>query len=387
MEYQIKSEIQNCLNGNVLKITISNPKDKDGLYKKISINPVRIKNESAYQITLYTDKQSFQKNVKKEALPVEILRYFPEEFLQIGISLDDTDIDYKISKKGKLVSNRRKKPVKIEVPDLHDLTHNRRKKYIFQEGMLIPPLIDMGVFTKDGKVVNSMYDKFKQINRFIEMLDDILKNYSRDEISIIDFGCGKSYLTFLIYYYLVEIKGKKAGITGLDLKKEVIDKCNETAQKYGYSGLNFKLGDINGYETDMDVDMVVTLHACDTATDYALYNAVRWNASYIMSVPCCQHEINKSIKTMELAPMMKYGIVKERMAALATDALRGTMLEYRGYKVNLMEFVDMAHSPKNILIRAVKSSISKEKKVNALKEAETMCSFLGIEPTIYRLLR
>lgn len=253
--------------------------------------------------------------------------------------------------------------------------------------MTIPPLVDMGVFTQEGKVVKSMYDKFKQINRFVEMVDDILKDYKGEEINIIDFGCGKSYLTFIIYYYLVELKGKRANILGLDLKKDVIEKCNKTAKKYGYDNLRFELGDINGYKTDMRVDMVVTLHACDAATDYALYNAVNWGATYILSVPCCQHELNKDIASDTLSAMMKYGIIKERTAALATDALRGTMLEYRGYKTQLLKFVDLAHSPKNILIRAVKSNVSKEKKNRSLKEATDMCQFFGAEPTIFKLLQ
>jgi SAM-dependent methyltransferase len=215
---------------------------------------------------------------------------------------------------------------------------------------------------------------------------DVISKHNRDEINIIDFGCGKSYLTFVLYYYLVEIKKIRAHITGLDLKADVIKKCNAAAEKYGYDGLRFELGDINGYTHDAPVDMVVTLHACDTATDYALYNAVNWNARYILSVPCCQHELNKTIKSDDFAPVMNYGVLKERMAAIATDAIRGNMLTYRGYKTQIMEFVDLENSPKNLLIRAVKSNVSAEKRKRAYAEVEKMCSHMDSYPTIYKLL-
>lgn len=392
MELQDEKELRTYLGDDILRIILSNPSDKDYIYKKIHILPVLLKGTKKYQITSYTDKQSFQSNVSKEELYDSISKIFPDKMRQMNILLPDRELNYKLSKKGKLLKNTQKIQAKVIAPagDSQAATtnpHNRVKNYILKEGTVIPPLVDMGVFTKEGKVVASMYDKFKQINRFIEMVDDVLKNHTEEDINIIDFGCGKSYLTFIIYYYLVELKGKKVSIIGLDLKEDVIDKCNKTAGKYGYTGLSFELGDINGYKTDMRVDMVVTLHACDTATDYALYNAVSWNATYILSVPCCQHEVNKSITSSTLAPMMKYGIIKERTAALMTDALRANMLEYRGYKTQLLEFVDMVHSPKNILIRAVKSNVPKEKKNKALEEAKTMCEFFGVEPTIYKLLQ
>lgn len=404
---EIKARLAEVLKQNVSRIVLSNRADSEYKYKKLDIKGVVIKGREQYQITGYTEKQAFQSNVDKTMILGRLLEVFPDKLKQMNLFTDNSEISFKVSKKGKLLKNVNKKKSGSNamvnandssginsVADVNDTTfaantgntHNRVKNYILKEGTVIPPLVDMGVFTKEGKVVHSMYDKFKQINRFIEMVDDVLRDYAEDEINIIDFGCGKSYLTFILYYYLVEIKKKRANITGLDLKKDVIIKCNNTAKKYGYENLHFELGDINGYKSDMSVDMVVTLHACDTATDYALYNAVKWNAKYILSVPCCQHEVNGQIKSDTLAPMMKYGIIKERMSALATDALRGNMLEYCGYRTQLLEFVDLAHSPKNILIRAVKSNISNAKRQRAYEEAQKMCEFLDIEPSIYKLL-
>lgn len=264
--------------------------------------------------------------------------------------------------------------------------NNRKKKYILDEGMDIPAFRELGIFTAEGKVVHSMYDKFRQINRFVEMVDDVLKGYDRDSINIIDFGCGKSYLTFFLYYYIVEIRHLKARIIGLDLKEQVIKNCNALAQKCGYKDLSFEIGDINGYKTDMKVDMVVTLHACDTATDYALYNAICWDAEYILSVPCCQHEINKQIKSDRLSAFTKYGIIKERTSALITDAIRGCVLEYCGYKTDLLEFIDIEHSPKNILIRCVKKNVSAEKRRKSKSEAEALCKEFGLKQTLMELV-
>lgn len=247
--------------------------------------------------------------------------------------------------------------------------------------------MDLGIFTKDGKVVHSMYDKYRQINRFLELVEDVIKDYPNKDMHIIDFGCGKSYLTFILYYYLVELKRYRVHMTGLDLKEDVIRKCNETAAKYHYDNLHFELGDINGYQTTEPVDMVISLHACDTATDYALFNAIQWNAGIILSVPCCQHELNNQIYTDELAALTRYGIVRERMSALMTDAIRANLLEYCGYKTQLLEFIDIAHSPKNILIRAVKGKRSKEKQEQAFAEVKQLMKTFHVEPTLYRILQ
>ena len=395
-------------NKEPVRLIFSNKVNKDYKYNKIEIALSVVGGELCYQIAKYTGRQVFQINVPAEKLRAYIEEIFPDKLCQINCFTSDEEISYKMTKKGKLLSqvkkvkqdsgrvsalnltsyaDKNKDGAKVKIDAVEEISHNRRKNYIIREGEVIPPLVDMGIFTKDGKVVRSMYDKFRQINRFVEIVDDVIGKHTKDEIYIIDFGCGKSYLTFILYYYLVEIKGIKAHITGLDLKEDVIRKCNEAAKRYGYNGLHFELGDINGYMCDEPVDMVVTLHACDTATDYALYNAVNWNARYILSVPCCQKELNRMMDCDALRPMMNYGIIKERMAALATDAIRGNMLTYRGYKTQIMEFVDMSHSPKNLLIRAVKSNISVAKRESAINEVERMCESIQAKPVIYELLK
>lgn len=278
----------------------------------------------------------------------------------------------------------RTKAADISPEDLARLSrHNRAKHYVLPEGTPVPFLVDLGVMTKDGAVVKAKYDKFRQINRFLEFVEDILPRLDRSkETRIIDFGCGKSYLTFAMYYYLKEVKGYPVRITGLDLKKDVIALCSRLAKKFGFENLTFLHGDIADYEGADQVDMVVTLHACDTATDYALAKAVRWGAKVILSVPCCQHELNGQIESSLLAPALKYGLIKERMSALLTDAVRAGLLEEAGYRTQILEFIDMEHTPKNILIRAVRQG--KPQKQQGLSE---LIEELHAEPTLLRLLK
>lgn len=380
---ELKIKIKEITNEKLLKVVISNKLNKDVKYNKINIELKEKNNKEYYQIEKYTDKQVFHENIELEMIETKLFEMTFEKYKQVAAWSENTNYDLKISKKGKVFLGKKKSSNE----NLVNKSHNREKNYILKEGMLIQPLIDLGVFTQEGKVVKSKYDKYKQINRFIEIIDDEIKKNDYKELTILDFGCGKSYLTFVLYYYFVEIKKINVKMIGLDLKADVIKKCNDIAQKYNYQNLKFELGDINGYKYTDNVDMVITLHACDTATDYALYNAVKWNTKMIFSVPCCQHEFNEQINSDEFSILTKYGIIKERVSALMTDAVRGNLLEALGYKTQILEFIDIAHSPKNILIRASKGSISQEKKERAMKEVDNLIKEFNLNPTLLKLLK
>ena len=381
---ELKQYLETMLKAEIQKIIISNPFSKSEEYKKIIIEN-KGKN---YQVAKYTDKQVFHENITKEELLGRTTDLVENRYKQInGMSASEEHIIL-ISKKGNCNYKVKKTATDTVKLQAKQQGHNRQKNYILKEGMNIAPLVDMGVFTKDGKVVNAMYDKYKQINRFIEIIDDEVSSLKVEELNVIDFGCGKSYLTFVVYYYLTEVMNLKVNMIGLDLKEDVIKKCNQAAEKYNYKNLKFEVGDVNGFKAPFDVDMVITLHACDTATDFALYNAIQWKAKMIFSVPCCQHELNKQIKPEELTLLSRYGIIKERFSALATDAIRGNLLEYCGYKTQLLEFIDFEHTPKNILIRAVRRPIMpKQVKENMLAEVRAMMKEFSFEPTLYQLLK
>ena len=364
-----------------VKIVLSNVADKEQRIQKVQIE----KKEKHFQIAQYSDKQVFHKNVDEEELIAFCVEELGVNFLQLNAWMLGGEASLKLTKKRKLLFDIKKADNSALADEIRD--NNRKKNYILEEGRVIEPLIDMGIFTKEGRIVSSMYDKFKQINRFIEIIDDELKKKIITHLNIIDFGCGKSYLTFIVYYYLTEIKKIRVNMIGLDLKEDVIRKCNKAVKKYGYENLSFELGDINGYSAPFKVDMVITLHACDMATDFALYNAVSWGAGYIFSVPCCQHELNAQIKSEKFSLMTRYGIIKERFSALVTDAIRGNLLEYMGYNVNLLEFVDLSHTPKNILIRAVKNPNKAESvKLRAMDEVKRMMEEYGINQALYRMI-
>ena len=263
-------------------------------------------------------------------------------------------------------------------------SHNREKSYILKEGENIPALVDLGVFTPDMKIVRAKYDKYKQINRFIELVDQAFRDYKNDEICILDFGCGKSYLTFILYYYFSVKRGLKATIIGYDLKADVVERCGKIAEKYGYTGLEFVHADVSrDVLTDRKIDMIVTLHACDTATDYALHYAITKGADFIFSVPCCQHEINAGIhKGGDLDILLRHGILQERLSALLTDSIRAAVLEDMGYHVDMIEFIDFDHSPKNLMIRARRGG---KKSTAGREEAQRLAARYGFTQKLLEL--
>ena len=363
---------------NIIRGTISNPRN-NSKYIKGYIRPVEIKGNSMMQIELFTETQSFAHNYNYDEFSEIINTIMLESFFQLNIITNEYNYSFKYTKKNHLLSNKIKNK---GIKTLLNVSHNKQKKYILNDGNIIPPLVDLGVMTQDEKIVPSYYDKYRQINRFLEIIDDTIKAFKEQELNIIDFGCGKSYLTFIVYYYLVNIKNIKTNIVGLDLKADVIKKCNEIAKNYGYNSLNFEIGDISLYKPHFRVDLIITLHACDVATDYAMYHAIKLHSKYLLSVPCCQHEINNQIKKSS-SFLASYGIVKERMSALLTDTIRAKLLEYSGYNVDILEFVDFDASPKNLLVRAKYTGNSNAK---ALDEVKQILDEFTIDQTLYKLL-
>ena len=371
-----------CISDKLIDMVISGQKNKsEDKAVKVRIRPVILKNEIEYQVSEFVGRKVLHSNHSAADVKKKIIDYMTEDFKQAQINMTDAAATI-LSSKSKTLTCKYKKAGQLKVQ--RDLSHNRTKKYIIQEGKPVAFMIDLGVMGQDGKIIRTRYDKFRQINRFLEYIEDILPKLDKErELTIIDFGCGKSYLTFAMYYYLKELKGYNIRIIGLDLKADVIEHCNELRTRYGYDKLDFYVGDIATYKDVDKVDMVVTLHACDTATDYALAKAVKWGAEVILSVPCCQHEANRTIKSDILSPVMDYGILKERMAAIVTDAARAKLLTANGYDTQILEFIDMEHTPKNLLIRAVKSS---QEDISAREKTKDMLEALNLELTIDKLI-
>lgn len=375
---ELREVLEQNVNIDLIRIIISNPKTKEGVLK-VKIRPITLRDTLYFQCETFTKTQAFQKNCTVHETVTQVVEWM-QDFKQMQMETVDSIYNVLVSKKGKMTIQNKKQKVEVKRAET---AHNRKKQYILEEGMQVPFLQELGVMTAEGKIVRSKFDKFRQINRFLEFIEDIVPKLAKDrEITIIDFGCGKSYLTFAMYYYLHELRKYDVRIIGLDLKKDVIEHCAKLSAEYGYEKLTFLQGDIADYTGVDKVDMVVTLHACDIATDIALAKAIKWDAEVILSVPCCQHELNQQIKSEVLEPILKYGLIKERMASLVTDALRAEYLEGQGYDVQVLEFIDMDHTPKNILIRGIKTG----KKLSNSDEIEACKQLLNVDPMLGRLL-
>lgn len=353
----VESLFKKILENRLIFGVLSNRKNKqvEGI-TKISFQYMLIKNRPMYQISEHYQKKVIHRNLSAEECVQEIRKGLLETFRQGLFCTEENDYH--------ILVNKNKQMTILEKAPTHRqklVAHNRKKKYVLEEGDPIPFLIELGVMTPEGKVIAKKYDKFRQINRFLEMVRDILPYLPKGRcLEIIDFGCGKAYLTFALYHYLRNLEEFEINIIGLDLKQDVIDHCQALACRLSYDKLKFAVGDINRHEPAGKVDLVISLHACDTATDAAMEKAVRWNADVILCVPCCQHELYGQVQSDAFASLLRHGILKERFAALATDAARAELLTILGYDVQILEFIDMEHTPKNLLIRAVKdSSMSK----------------------------
>lgn len=380
---KVRQLLEKNLNENTLRAVVSNRRSNQ-VSQKLVFRPFMEKNKLMFQREEYANNQVFHENMDKETAVEQICTFLEKDYKQLDLLCEQSSFSALVSKKGKSNIKENKNQIAKKI----DLSHNRKKRYILDTDEVIPFLVDLGVQTKEGKIVDKKYKKYKQINRFLEFVKDVLPELPKDRpVKIIDFGCGKSYLTFAVYYYLHIMNGRDVEMIGLDLKKDVIAHCNRMAEKYEYTSLHFLEGDISTYDGADSADMVITLHACDVATDFALDKAVHWNAKVILSVPCCQHELNAQIENDMLEPLLKYGILKERFAALLTDALRANLLEQNGYEVQILEFIDMEHTPKNLLIRAVKRGEKADKKQEKLENSyKTLCDELNAHGTLEKIL-
>lgn len=363
------------------KAVFSQPIDKTD-YTKVSIRPVMLRGQLQYQLERFRDNKAFHQNVSGEELLKIAESDLEGRYRQALVVTDAATTQYSLKQNGSY-----KKHTTASVPLPGPVrSHNREKEYILKEGENIPALVDLGVFTQDFKIVRAKYDKYKQINRFIELIDHAFKDYGKDSITILDFGCGKSYLTFILYYYFAVKREIQATIIGYDLKEDVVKRCGEIAKKYGYTGLEFVHADVTkDVLTDRNIDMIVTLHACDVATDFALHYAIQKKADFIFSVPCCQHEVNSSIhKGGDLDILLNHGIIKERISALLTDSIRANVLEDMGYTVDMIEFIDFDHSPKNIMIRARRNG---KPGTRGRKQAQELADTYGFQQTLLQLCK
>lgn len=358
--------------GALLRAVLSKPRTAE-LPRKVTVEPLGLRGARAFQVTTHLDERVTHENLAPDEAR-ERLGLLLTDYRQ-GL-LQTAEADWQV-----LGGNVLRRPA---TRTRGRREHDRRKRYLLEEARPVPFLVELGVMTPDGTVRKSRYDKFRQVNRFLELVDDVVPSLRpHGTLRIVDFGCGKSYLTFAIHHLLTELRGREVEITGLDMKEDVIAACSSLASRSNASGLRFERGEIGSFDAAGKVDLVVSLHACDTATDDALAQAVRWQADAILAVPCCQKEAYGQIESSLLEPLLRHGLARERFAALVTDALRTQLLELEGYRAQLVEFVPLEHTAKNVLIRAVRGAPAG---TDARRAYEELRDSLGLTPTLERLL-
>ncbi len=378
MKNALELIIQIINENQLVSATFSSPRSKGEDLKSVGINPTS--DEKTFKVELKYLKHNNLVSVSAQDLVTSELANYLTQFKQVLIKGHAEEIQILLNKKGQAKIIRKKS----QVPKANK--HNRQKDYLIPDNEKCPFLIEIGVMDKNGKVKSNYYKKFRQINRFLQMVDDLFRDQKQETYHIVDFGCGKSYLTFALYHYFTVIKQGEVKITGIDLKQEVIDHCNEKAQNLKFTHLKFAHGFIHNFKTDDPVDFVVTLHACDTATDDAIVFSLKQQAKYMMFVPCCQHELNKQITNSDSNIMLKHGIMKDRMTALVTDTMRSQLLEYAGYKVQVMEFIDLEHTAKNILLRCTKTNRDEQQTQSILQNYQSFKQQWKITPYLEKRL-
>ncbi len=376
----MREKLQSYLNQDIALINISQiKKGVSSEFSKVLIKPFLKKDEVMYQLEYTKGTQVVHKNIQSESLIGELEHLLREVFVQCIIYGSENDFHLNCFKE-KITAKTKSATKKVSIS-----SHNRKKEYILNEYENIDFLKYLGVMSNDGKIIKSKYNKFRQINKYLELISPIFENFDKDkELKIVDFGCGKAYLTFALYYYVIKILKRKAVITGLDLKTDVIEYCNKVSKELGYEFLEFMHGDIKDYTRTKDVDLVIMLHACDNATDEGIVQSIKFNAKAIVAVPCCQHEFFSQIKNNELNTMLQFGLIKERFSALATDSLRAQILKSLGFEVSIMEFIETEHTPKNIAIKAIKKQGFSMEEFGTY---ESFKKFINVEPYIEKRLK
>ena len=361
--------------GRLTAATFSKPCRRDEPAARITVRPVLVGGRLLYAFTLHLRDRSTSENLAPPEA-TERLAALLGEYRQALLQADDQD--YQVLGGERVLERPATKPAT-------SLAHDRAKLRMLPEGEPVPFLVELGVMTPEGRVRARRYGKFRQVNRFLELVEDVLPSLpAGGPLRVVDFGSGKSYLTFALHHLLTEVHSREVDLVGLDLKRDVVEACAALADRLDADGLRFETGDIAGFSAPGPVDLVVSLHACDTATDEALAQAVVWEASAILAAPCCQHELLGQIESRALAPLLGHGVLKERFAAEVTDAARAHLLGLAGYDVQVLEFVDLEHTAKNVLIRAVRRP-SRDRGRLAVEYRE-LKEALGIEPALERLL-